>query len=219
MSEAPDVEKQSLHWDKDGQNRLHENINLSLRHQIPFHPKKKSTQEWRWSALDLAKFIPPHPWLRYCHSNSAICIWDPFFSVITTYKKRRPERFSLASLKDPSRSDAASAPVHRHRASLIQSFLRRLHQDGQAAVGHLALLHGAHQLHRKQSGVSDNEPRSQDGENTHNSRFQSVRAPSHPRTLRGRTWNRHRLCSWCVKAERGRFINNSVCVCVLSCCV
>ena len=42
MSEAPDVEKQSLHWDKDGQNRLHENINLSLRHQIPFHPKKKA---------------------------------------------------------------------------------------------------------------------------------------------------------------------------------
>lgn len=42
MSEAPDVEKQSLHWDKDGQNTLHGNTDLSLRHQIPFHPKKHS---------------------------------------------------------------------------------------------------------------------------------------------------------------------------------
>lgn len=111
----------------------------------------KNTQEWRWSALDLAKFIPPHPWLHYCHSNSAICIWDPFFLSSPPIKKKTTRRFFSASLKDPSRSDAASAPVHRHRASLIQSFLRRLHQDGETAVGHLALLHGAHQLHRKQS--------------------------------------------------------------------
>lgn len=42
-------------------------------------------------------------------------------------------------------------------------------------------------------------------------RFRAVRAPSHPRTLRGRTWNRHRPSSSRVKAERG-FINNSLCV-------
>lgn len=41
--------------------------------------------------------------------------------------------------------------------------------------------------------------------------FRAVRAPSHPRTLRGRTWNRHRSSSSRVKAERG-FINNSLCV-------
>lgn len=42
-------------------------------------------------------------------------------------------------------------------------------------------------------------------------RFRAVRAPSHHRTLRGRTWNRHRSSSSRVKAERG-FINNSLCV-------
>lgn len=45
--------------------------------------------------------------------------------------------------------DSAPAPVHRHRLPLIQILLGRLQQDGQTAVRHLALLHGAHQLHRK----------------------------------------------------------------------
>lgn len=52
-----------------------------------------------------------------------------------------------------SGSDAAPAPVHRHRPPLIKRFLGRLQQDGQAAVGHLPLLHRAHQLHRKQNTV------------------------------------------------------------------
>lgn len=96
--------------------------------------------------------------------NSSRCLLDcviviqiaPFacccFCVITTFKKG-PEGFFffLGSLKATSSlgSDAAPAPVHRHRASLIQSFLRRFHQDGQTAVRHLSFLHRAHQLHRK----------------------------------------------------------------------
>lgn len=43
-------------------------------------------------------------------------------------------------------SESAAAPVHRHRPPRVQRLLRRLHQDGQAAVGHLSLLHRAHQL-------------------------------------------------------------------------
>lgn len=42
--------------------------------------------------------------------------------------------------------DSAPAAVHRHGPPLIQSFLGRLEQDGQPAVGHLALFDGTHQL-------------------------------------------------------------------------
>lgn len=49
----------------------------------------------------------------------------------------------------PLISDSAPAAVHRHRPSGLQRLLGRFHEDGEATVGHLALLHGAHQLQRK----------------------------------------------------------------------
>lgn len=49
-----------------------------------------------------------------------------------------------------SDSDSAPASVHRHRFPLIQSLLCSFHQNGQAAVRHVSLLHGAHQLRREQ---------------------------------------------------------------------
>ncbi len=50
----------------------------------------QNTQEWRWATLDLAEFIPPPAWLRYCHSNSSICML--LFFVITTFKKKKKKR-------------------------------------------------------------------------------------------------------------------------------
>lgn len=77
--------------------------------------------------------------------------WFLFFFSITTLNRAAAEGFLgiLWKILLVSGSHAAPASVHRHRASLIQSFLRWFHQDGQAAVGHLSLLHGAHQLHGK----------------------------------------------------------------------
>lgn len=173
----------------------------------------KNTQEWRWSALDLAKFIPPHPWLHYCHSNSAICIWDPFFLSSPPIKKKDDQKVLLGiperplALRRRLRSGPPSPGLsHPEFPPPTSSGWR----DGCRTLGPSS---------RRSSAAQETE---QMCETTSRGRrtvkiptiqgFRAVRAPSHPRTLRGRTWNRHRLCSSRVKAERGGFINNSLCV-------
>lgn len=43
-------------------------------------------------------------------------------------------------------SHPSSTAVHSHRSPQVQALLSGLHQDGQPAVRHLALLHSTHQL-------------------------------------------------------------------------
>lgn len=133
----------------------------------------KNTQEWRWSALDLAKFIPPHPWLHYCHSNSAICIWDPFFLSSPPIKKRRPEGSSRHPWKTPR---AQTPPPLRSTvtgplSSRVSSadFIRMARRLSDTWPFFTALI----SCTGNRADVWDNKPRAQDCENTHNSRLQS----------------------------------------------
>lgn len=80
-----------------------------------------------------------------CNIVIQIAPFAYFFCVITTFKGCF---FCLVFLA--SNSDSAPASVHRHRFPLIQSLLCSFHQNGQAAVRHVSLLHGAHQLRREQ---------------------------------------------------------------------
>lgn len=91
--------------------------------------------------LDSAQFILLRPWLQYCHSNRPICIFLTYSVIVTTFHTAGGFSSGL---------DSAPAPIHRHRAPHVQSLLGRLHEDGQPAVGHLSLFHGAHQLQREQ---------------------------------------------------------------------
>lgn len=91
-----------------------------------------------------------------CPNSSAACLiailsfkqlhLHLFFCVITTFKGWGFFWFFVLA----SNSDSAPASVHRHRFPLIQSLLCSFHQNGQAAVRHVSLLHGAHQLRREQ---------------------------------------------------------------------
>lgn len=81
-----------------------------------------------------------------CNIVIQIAPFASFLCVITTFKGWGFFWFFVLA----SNSDSAPASVHRHRFPLIQSLLCSFHQNGQAAVRHVSLLHGAHQLRREQ---------------------------------------------------------------------
>lgn len=104
---------------------------------------------------------------------------------------------------------SAPTPVHGHRSPHIQSLLSCFHQDGQAAVRHMSLLHGAHQLQRaeKRPWYSGKRLTCQSScfplreiiicrmtEIACRHRVEGCRAQRSPSQPEDRKWNQHQIC-------------------------
>lgn len=148
-----------------------------------------NTQEWRWSTLHLAEFIPTPAWLHYCHSKRTICM-RPFF-VISSFKEEPAEGSPRLRLRRRPRSGPPSP------APSYQAFPRPPSAEWPGGC----------------PTPAPSSPRSsatQETEHTQSCRDSSLSTLKIPRTpsqtdFRRQKWNQHQPCSSRVKAELGAF--------------